>query len=120
VACLPRRARGSGFAGYSVPKRALDRRIADARQAAGVDLMPPWVLHDLRRSAATHMAEIGVQPHLIEAVLNHTSGHKSDVAGVYNRAVYEREKRQALDLWAGHVMAVVEGRANTVVALHAG
>jgi integrase len=109
-----------GFCAYTGGKLALDAGMAKAREAAGIAPMPAWVQHDLRRSVATHMAELGVQPHIIEAVLNHTSGHKAGVAGVYNRAVYEREKRQALDMWAEHVMAVVEGRANTVVALHAG
>jgi integrase len=111
--------RAAGFAGYSIPKRALDRRIAETRQAARREPTPPWVLHDLRRSVATHMAELGVQPHIIEAVLNHVSGHKAGVAGVYNRATYEREKRQALDLWAEHVMALVERRATNVVPLRA-
>jgi hypothetical protein len=76
-------------------------------------------LHDLRRSVATHMAELGVQPHIVEAVLNHVSGHKAGVAGIYNKAAYEREKRQALAIWADHVMAAVEGRASNVVPLRA-
>jgi hypothetical protein len=62
------------------------------------------------------MAEIGIQPHVVEAVLNHVSGHKAGVAGVYNRASYDRKKRQALDLWAEHLMAAVEA---PVVALQA-
>ena len=74
-------------------------------------------MHDLRRSAATHMAELGIQPHIIEAILNHVSGHKAGVAGIYNRASYDREKRQAIDRWAAHLMALVEGRASNVVAL---
>jgi hypothetical protein len=82
-----------GFSPYADGKHDLDERIAIAR---GPEPMPPWVLHDLRRSVATHMAEIGVQPHIVEAVLNHTSGHKNGVAGVYNRATYVEEKRQAL------------------------
>jgi hypothetical protein len=54
------------------------------------------------------MAEkLGVQPHIIEAVINHVSGHKAGVAGIYNRASYSREKREALDLWARHVLKVV-------------
>ena len=48
--------------------------------------MKPWTLHDLRRTGATRMADSGVQPHIIEAVLNHVSGHKGGVAGIYNRA----------------------------------
>jgi hypothetical protein len=49
------------------------------------------------------MAEIGVLPHIVEAVLNHQSGHKSGVAGTYNRAKYEGEMRTALQRWADHI-----------------
>jgi integrase len=54
--------------------------------------IPAWRIHDLRRTAATGMAGIGIPPHIIEAVLNHISGAKASVAGVYNRAAYEPEK----------------------------
>jgi integrase len=63
----------------------------------------PWRIHDLRRSCATGMAELGVQPHIIEAVLNHVSGHKAGVAGIYNRARYTEEMRIALQRWADHI-----------------
>jgi hypothetical protein len=78
-----------------------------------------WTQHDLRRSVATHIAEIGVAPHIVEAVRNHVSGHKAGIAGVYNRVTYEKEKRAALAMWADHVMAAVEGRSATVVPLRA-
>jgi hypothetical protein len=61
------------------------------------------------------MTEIGIQPHIIEAALNHVGGHKAGVAGIYNRAVSEKEKRRPLDLWADHIMAMVEGRDTNVV-----
>ena len=73
----------------------------------------------MRRSVATGMAELGVAPHIVEAVLNHVSGHKAGIAGVYNRATYEKEKRVALATWADHVLAAVEGRAATVVPMRA-
>jgi integrase len=107
----------TGFCSYSGSKTALDARIAADRTASGRDPMPPWVIHDLRRSLSTHMGEqLGVAPHIVEAVLNHIN-HKAGVAGVYNKATYEREKRQALDRWADHVMAAVEGRVSNVVPL---
>jgi integrase len=109
-----------GFNDYSKQKFVLDERITAARQVAGVAPMAPWVLHDLRRSVATHMAEIGIQPHIVEAVLNHTSGHKAGIAGVYNKAAYDRAKRTALALWADHVMALVDGRATNVVSILSG
>ena len=49
------------------------------------------------------MAELGTQPHIIEAVLNHVSGHKAGVAGIYNRARYEGEMRAALQRWGDHL-----------------
>jgi integrase len=62
-----------------------------------------WWVHDLRRTAASGMARLGVAPHVIEKVLNHKSGVISGVAAVYNRFGYDREKRQALDEWANHL-----------------
>jgi integrase len=100
----------TGFQGWHVAKRTLDSRIAGKPLAH-------WTPHDLRRTAATRMAELGVQPHIIEAVLNHVSGHKGGVAGIYNRATYDTEKREALNLWAERVSALVEGRAATVVPM---
>jgi hypothetical protein len=67
-----------------------------------------WRLHDLRRSTATGMANLGIAPHIVEAVLNHVSGAKASVAGTYNRAAYEPEKRIALELWAAHIEALIE------------
>jgi hypothetical protein len=63
------------------------------------------------------MAELGVQPHIIEAVLNHVSGHKAGLAGIYNRASYDKEKREALNIWAEHVTALVHGHEPTIVPL---
>ena len=80
------------------------------RAANGGKPLKPWRLHDLRRSAATGMAEIGILPHVIEAALNHVSDHKSGVAGVYNQARYEREMRVALGLWAEHVLSIVQNQ----------
>jgi integrase len=87
-----------GFSGWGKAKAALDARMAGAGA-----VIAPWRLHDLRRTVATGIAEIGVPPHIVEAVLNHVSGHKAGVAGVYNRALYTAEKRNALDAWARHV-----------------
>ena len=77
----------------------------------------PWTLHDLRRSAATGMAELGIAPHIIEAVLNHVSGHKAGIAGIYNRALYTAEKAQALARWDEHIASLVQGRHSTVTAM---
>lgn len=96
-----------GYSGWSRSKAALDK-------AAKVK---DWKLHDLRRTAATRMADLGVQPHIIEAVLNHVSGHKSGVAGIYNRSTYAPEKRAALDLWASHLELIIGPKAVSVRAV---
>ena len=108
---LPRRegrallfGQGSGpFSGWSQSKARLDKRMREALGTAPA----PWVLHDLRRTAVTGMAEIGISPHVIEAVVNHVSGHKAGVAGVYNRATYAAEKRKALQAWADHINRIL-------------
>ena len=69
--------RGNGYTAWGDGKAALDKRT-------GIDVA--WVVHDIRRSVATKMADIGIQPHIIEQILNHQSGHKSGVAGIYNRS----------------------------------
>jgi integrase len=101
-----------GFGGWSKAKAALDERIAKS----GVKVRP-WRIHDIRRTVATRMGDLGTLPHVIEAVLNHVSGHKAGVAGVYNRALYRAEKRQALALWGDHVDTLVSGRTSNVVEL---
>jgi integrase len=105
--------RDRGLTTWSSSTAALHQRIATIEGKP----LPHWTLHDLRRSVATHMAELGVQPHIIEALLNHVSGHKRGVAGIYNRARYDREIASALALWVEHVTAVVEGRKHKVVPL---
>jgi len=66
--------------------------------------MAPWTLHDLRRSAATIMADrLNVMPHIVEAVLNHYSGHRAGVAGIYQRARYQDQMREALQTWGTYV-----------------
>jgi integrase len=75
-----------------------------------------WITHDLRRTAATHMAEFKTEPHIIEAILNHVSGHKAGVAGVYNRAKYADDIQVALDKWAAHVERITTGKTSKVVA----
>ena len=96
-----------GFSGWSKAKDRLD-------EAAKIS---PWRIHDLRRTCATGMSKLGVQPHVIEAVLNHVSGHKAGVAGIYNHNTYEAEKVTALAIWADHVAAVVAGSKSKVLPM---
>ena len=95
-----------GFGAWSRSKRALDRKLAGK--------MTNWKLHDLRRSVATHMAELGTPPHVVESVLGH---YRQTVATTYNKSRYDREATSALATWAAHLLALVEGRppANVVM-----
>jgi len=105
----------AGFSGWTEWKARLDARIALQRKEAGAKAMPPWRLHDLRRTVATLMAEkLGILPHIIEAVLNHVSGAKSGIAGVYNRATYADEMREALCGWATYVDQVTSPSGKVV------
>jgi integrase len=99
LSLLPSRGAGRVFrvGSWSRAKASLDAR-------AGISA---WILHDLRRTCATGMADLGVLPHVIEAVLNHVSGARRDVAGIYNRARYSEEVRDALQRWSVHVSALV-------------
>lgn len=102
----------SPIAGQSRVKRDLDRVIEELRQSSSSkseagDPMPHWTIHDLRRTATTGMARLGVEPHVADAVLNHKSGAVSGVAAVYNRYGYLDERRAALGAWEAHVLKVM-------------
>jgi integrase len=86
---FPARGEHPAFAHFSRGKVRLDA-------LAGVS---EWTLHDLRRTTATHMAQLGVAPHVIERLLNHISGTFGGVAGVYNRFQYLDEMRAGLTAW---------------------
>jgi integrase len=86
------------YSSYPISKAELDAKL---------NFGTPWQLRDIRRTVATGMAEVGVLPHVIEAVLNHVSGHKAGVAGIYNRATYAKEKREALEIWSNHIAVIL-------------
>ena len=92
-----------------------------AAEESGVPVeIPHWTFHDLRRTAATGMARMGIPVRVTEAVLNHVSGTGGGIVGVYQRHDYANEKRKALETWARFVTDLVEGRANNVVPIGAG
>ncbi len=78
------------FQGWSNAKSALDARVQRALGEihGGGFALKAWRLHDIRRTVATRMSDLGVQPLVVEAILSHISGHKTGVAGIYNRASY--------------------------------
>lgn len=91
-----------GYSGWSKSKKELDE-LAPLKQ--------PWTLHDLRRTGRTGLGLLGVAPHVAEAVLNHLP---PKLMRVYDKNKYEKEKREALDLWAAHLMRLVSGEASNV------
>jgi integrase len=105
---------GTPFAGWSKAKAALDQAIMEgrAKSAAGTTTAPfvPWSVHDLRRTVATGLQRLGVRLEVTEAVLNHISGSRGGIAGVYQRHDWAEEKCAALDAWAAHVIAAAKRR----------
>ena len=94
--------------GFGKVKARLDARVDEMRRSEGLEQIPPWTLHDLRRTMVTVMNEsLGVAPHVVEAVVNHMSGlAKAGVAGVYNRALYLEARKCALNLWQGWLLGL--------------
>jgi integrase len=82
--------------------------------------MPPWVLHDIRRTVASGMARLGINLPVIEKLLNHDSGSFAGIVGVYQRHSFSNEKRAAMAAWARHVEQIVTGEAGNVVQLRGG
>ena len=107
--------------GYSQAKATIDKAmLAVARKESRKAEIPRWTFHDLRRTAASGMARLGIALPVIEKVLNHSSGSFAGIVGVYQRHSFSDEKRKALEAWASFVMSVVEGKpASNVVAIRA-
>jgi integrase len=101
--------RDGPFIGWSRAKESLNATLGGS--------VAKFRLHDIRRTVATRMADLGIMPHVIEAVLNHQGGHKAGVAGVYNRATYAKEVRAALLLWSSHMQSLVEGLARKIIPI---
>ena len=100
--------RGKQIGPWSRIKAALDKHMQpDA----------PFVVHDLRRTFSTGCNKLGIEPHIVEATLNHISGARAGVAGVYNQYQYLPEKTAALARWADHISALIEGRAAKIVPI---
>jgi len=109
---------GCGYQNWSRGKVELDARIAEANHGKGLE---PWTLHDFRRSISTSLHDrFGIPPHVVEVILGHAGGHKSGVAGTYNKALYLEERRRALERWGAHIMGLVTGKPAKarVVDLH--
>jgi integrase len=88
------------FSGWSKSKARLDRRSGIAG----------WTLHDLRRTVATGLQKLGVRLEVTESVLNHVSGSRAGIVGVYQKHEWSDEKRAALNAWGACVAEIVAGR----------
>lgn len=103
--------------GFTRAKQRLDAlMLEELRKADPEAELEPWRLHDLRRTAASGMARMGVGIHVVEKILNHVSGSLSGVAGVYNRHSYQDEMRSALQGWSNWLDSL-EGTADNVIAI---
>jgi integrase len=102
--------------GWSKAKRRLDAAMLTImRKANPAAQLPPWRIHDLRRTTVTGMGELGIRDDVIELVVNHVSGHRGGIAGVYNKSKLLPERKAALARWAAHLQGVVARKpANTV------
>jgi integrase len=94
------------FARWSEAKRKLDKAVGELRKAQGRDPMPPWVLHDLRRTARSLMSRAGVPPRHAELAMGHAI---PGIEGVYDRHSYLDEKRDALERLAALVERILSG-----------
>lgn len=93
---------GAAFTAYHKGKTKLDKLIAEDG-----DPLPPWRLHDLRRTLATGFQRLGVRFEVTEAVLNHVGQSRSGVAAIYQRHDWKAEKRLALDAWNDHILTAI-------------
>jgi integrase len=96
--------------GGSHVKDRFDEEVAELNGSP----IPHWTWHDLRRTCATGMGNLGVQPHIIECCLNHIGGFRAGVAGTYNRSSYWPEMVDAFDRWDAHLRVVVSGAGNVL------
>jgi integrase len=97
-----------------IDPHAATKALGRARPMLG---LADFRVHDLRRTAATRMGEMGIAPHTISLVLNHISVRRGTITGkVYNQYSYDREKREALNAWAARLERVIAGEdaANVV------
>jgi integrase len=98
----------SPVGGWSMIKNRLDAAMGN---------LPAWRLHDLRRTFVTGLADLGIRPDVIELAVNHRSGLRGGIAGVYNKSELLPERRAALERWAGHVKGLVAGKPTKVVSM---
>lgn len=107
----------TAVSGFTKAKKGLDAAITKARRDKGA--LPDWRIHDLRRSLATGFQRLGIRFEVTEATLNHISGARGGIAGVYQRHDWKNEKCSALEAWGRHIAAILKPvEDGKVVPLH--
>jgi integrase len=99
-----RKQREVGFIDWSASKKAFDKRLGD-------QVKEPWRPHSLRKTVATRMGDLGIEPHIVDLCLGH-AGHRAGISGIYNYSAYKRPMTAALSQWARHLSDIVEGRSS--------
>jgi integrase len=97
-------ARKTAPSGFGKLKDKLDAKMSEAAAQRDAALVS-WTVHDIRRTVATGLQRLGVRLEVTEAILNHVSGSRAGIVGVYQRHGWEKEKREALEAWTAHVLA---------------
>jgi integrase len=100
------------ISGFGKAKARIDAAVGAARTLEGADPVPPWTIHDLRRSMASGLGKLGVSRFVISRVLNHAD---SSVTGIYDRYAYLAEKREALEKWGGYLSRLIAPQGSNVV-----
>lgn len=111
--------------GFSKAKERLDAHmvamlrseLSEAGKYASQVGVGEWILHDLRRTAATGMAALNIAPHVVDRILNHVSGTIRGVAAVYNRHAYLEERKAALNAWSRYVERLIGPSSDNVMPL---
>lgn len=104
---------GVSLSCFSQAKKLMDAEVATICKDG--EPMDHWRVHDLRRTMATGFQRLGIRFEVTEATLNHVSGAKGGVAGIYQRHDWLEEKRAALEAWARHVAEILKPAADTNV-----
>ena len=101
------------ISGWGKAKERIDAAVASiGREIVGREFVPAeWHIHDLRRTAATYMAQAGVDRIVISKILNHAEG---GVTGIYDRFRYDSQKRNALDAWSDRLLQIMESNGNVI------
>lgn len=108
---FPASRQGEGHAsGYSKAAARMRERVTKE-----TGLPSDWTWHDIRRTVATGMQRLGIRLEVVEAVLNHVSGTRSGIVGVYQRHDFLEEKRHALEAWAAELDRIVQGEERVMV-----